>query len=117
MFGFRIWGKFAAFRDPLTITQNLSLPIPPKTTVGGIMAAILGIDYNDYFEDEDFFQFEYSLILTKPVRKKSFVQNYIGDYTGISATKCNTIATLLVVFYFQTNDLKNVQILMTQLLS
>lgn len=97
MFCFRIWGKFAAFRDPLTITQNLSLPIPPKTTVGGIMAAILGIDYNDYFEDEDFFQFKYSLVLTKPVRKKSFVQNYIGDYTGISATKCNTIESLLVV--------------------
>ena len=97
MFGFRIWGKFAAFRDPLTITQNLSLPIPPKTTVGGIMAAILGIDYNDYFQDEDFFQFKYSLVLTRPVRKKSFVQNYIADYTGISATKCNTIEALLVV--------------------
>lgn len=97
MFGFRIWGKFAAFRDPLTITQNLSLPIPPKTTVGGIMAAILGVDYNDYFEDEEFFRFKYSLVLTKPVRKKSFVQNYIGDYTAISATKCNTIEALLVV--------------------
>lgn len=97
MFGFRLWGKFAAFRDPLTITQNLTLPIPPKTTVGGIMAAILGIDYNDYFGDEDFFQFKYSLVLTKPVRKKSFVQNYIADYTSISATKCNIIKEYLDV--------------------
>ncbi len=96
MFGFKLWGQFAAFRDPLTITQNLTLPIPPKTTVGGIMAAILGIDYNDYFKDDEFFNFKYSLVLTKPVRKKSFVQNYISDYTSISAKKCNTIKEFLV---------------------
>lgn len=91
MFGFRLWGKFAAFRDPLTITQNISLPIPPKTTVGGIMAAILGIDYNDYLEDEDYFQFKYSLVLVKPVRKKSFVQNYLMDYTKKSEKKFNAM--------------------------
>lgn len=96
MFGFRIWGKFAAFRDPLTITQNLTLPIPPKTTVGGIMAAILGIDYNDYFQDEDFFQFKYSLVMPKHVRKKSFVQNYISDYTDISEKKCNSMKEALI---------------------
>lgn len=87
MFGLKLWGRFAAFRDPLTITQNLTLPIPPKTTIGGILAAILGIDYNDYFTDEDFFQFKYSVVLTKPVRKKNFAQNYIADYTKISANK------------------------------
>jgi len=97
MFGFRLWGKFGAFRDPLTITQNITLPIPPKTTVGGIMAAILGIDYNDYFKDDEFFQFKYSLVLTKPVRKKSFVQNYIEDYTTVSAKKCNIIKEFFVV--------------------
>ncbi|QII10705.1 CRISPR-associated protein Cas5h [Candidatus Kuenenia stuttgartiensis] len=91
MFGFRLWGKFGAFRDPLTITQNITLPIPPKTTVGGIMAAILGIDYNDYFKDDEFFRFKYSLVLPKHVRKKSFVQNYIEDYTSLSTNKCKTI--------------------------
>jgi len=87
MFGFKLWGRFAAFRDPLTITQNLTFPIPPKTTIGGLLAAILGIDYNDYFTDEDFFQFQYSVVLLKPIRKKNFSQNYIADYTKKSANK------------------------------
>jgi len=47
-------------RDPITISQNLSLPLPPKTTIGGMMASILGI--NNYFEDEEYFDFAYSCI-------------------------------------------------------
>lgn len=87
MFGFKLWGDFAVFREPLTITQTMTFPIPPKTTIGGILAAILGIDYNDYFSDEQFFDFNYTLILSKEIRKKSFAQNYIEDYTHKSAVK------------------------------
>jgi CRISPR-associated protein Cas5h len=50
MFAFEIWGKFASFRDPFTISQNISLPIPPKTTVAGMMASILGVE--NYFDDD-----------------------------------------------------------------
>ena len=50
MFCFKLWSQFGVFRDPLTITQNMTFPIPPKTTVGGMLAAILGIDYNELFE-------------------------------------------------------------------
>lgn len=91
MFGFKLWGNFATFRDPLTITHNLTLPIPPKTTTGGIMAAILGIDYNDYFKDDEYFDFQYSLITQKLIRKKSFAQNYIADYTDRSAKKLDVM--------------------------
>ncbi|HET56569.1 MAG TPA: CRISPR-associated protein Cas5 [Ignavibacteria bacterium] len=89
MFGMKIWSTFAAFRDPLTITQNITLPIPPKTTIGGMMAAILGIGYEDYFNDSEYFNFSYSLVLITPIRKKSFAQNYIEDYTKSSETKFN----------------------------
>ena len=81
MFGFKLWAGFGVFRDPLTITQNMTFSIPPKTTIGGMLAAVLGIDYQDYFDDPEFFNFGYSLILLNPVRKKSFSQNYIEDYT------------------------------------
>ncbi|ACN13665.1 putative CRISPR-associated protein Cas5 [Desulforapulum autotrophicum HRM2] len=83
------------FRDPLTITQNMTFPIPPKTTVGGMLAAILGIDYNDYLNDPEFFNFRYSLVLEKPVRKKSFVQNYVANYTKGSEKKFNAIKKYL----------------------
>lgn len=87
MFGFKLWGKFGSFRDPITITQNMTFSIPPKTTVGGMLASILGIDYNDYFNDNQYFDFGYSLILKNPVRKKSFAQNYIMDYTEKSLSR------------------------------
>ncbi|SMC78451.1 CRISPR-associated protein Cas5h [Desulfocicer vacuolatum DSM 3385] len=92
MFCLKIWSRFGAFRDPLTITQNLSFPIPPKTTVGGMLAAVLGIDYSDYFNDPEYFNFSYSLIMTRPIRKKSFAQNYVADYTKGSEIKFNAIA-------------------------
>jgi CRISPR-associated protein Cas5h len=91
MFGFELWAGFGAFRDPLTITQSMTFSIPPKTTIGGMLAAVLGVDYQDYFEDPEFFCFGYSLILLNPVRKKSFVQNYIEDYTKKSATRLDAM--------------------------
>lgn len=89
MFGFKLWGRFGSFRDPITITQNMTFSIPPKTTVGGMLASILGIDYNDYFNDNEYFDFGYSLVLKNPVRKKSFSQNYIMDYTEKSLSRLN----------------------------
>lgn len=89
MFAFEIWGKFASFRDPLTISQNITLPIPPKTTVAGMMASVLGIE--EYFDDEVFSTFEYSIVALKPIRKKSFSQNYINDYTSKVQTQLNSL--------------------------
>lgn len=89
MFAFEIWGKFASFRDPLTISQNISLPIPPKTTVAGMMASILGIE--SYFEDDIFRDFEYTVITLDSIRKKSFSQNYINDYTSKVKTHLNSL--------------------------
>ncbi len=98
MFGIKLWSQFAVFRDPLTVTQNLSFPIPPKTTIGGMLAAILGIDYSEYFADEEFFEFGYSLVLQKPVRKRSFAQNYVADYTKESETKHSSMGNLSNAF-------------------
>lgn len=95
MFAFKLWSRFGAFRDPITITQNVTLSIPPKTTIGGILAAILGMDYNEYFKNPEYFNFGYSLVLKKPVRKKSFSQNYIGKYTERSESKTNGVQSLL----------------------
>jgi len=87
MFAFKLWGSFGAFRDPITITQNITLGIPPKTTIGGMLAAVLGIDYNNYFNDTNYFDFEYSVVINNHIRKKSFSQNYVEDYTKKSEIK------------------------------
>lgn len=95
MFAFKLWSRFGAFRDPITVTQNVTLSIPPKTTIGGMLAAILGVDYNDYFENPNYFDFQYSLVLKNPVRKQSFSQNYIEDYTAKSHLKQQTMQKVL----------------------
>lgn len=93
MFVFKIWGNFASFRDPLTISQNISLPLPPKTTVGGMMASILGI--GNYFEEENYFDFDYSCVVLNEIRKKSFFQNYIEKYTSRVGTKLTSYETAI----------------------
>lgn len=89
MFAFKIWGKFACFRDPLGISQNITLPIPPKTTICGMLAALLGID--NYLNDDRFDDFKYSVILDTPILKKSFSQNYINDYTKFTKSHLNSL--------------------------
>ena len=95
MFAFELWGRFGAFRDPITVTQNVTLSIPPKTTIGGMLAAILGIDYNDYFNDPEYFDFKYSLVLNSSIRKQSFSQNYVSMYTPRSASKLKGIRAII----------------------
>ena len=70
MFAFKIWGKFACFRDPLSISHNITLPLPPKTTVGGMLAALLGV--GNYLGDDDFMDFGYSVVLGGTILKKTF---------------------------------------------
>ncbi|MCR8684683.1 CRISPR-associated protein Cas5 [Campylobacter ureolyticus] len=79
MFAFKIWSKFGAFKDPMTISQNITLNFPPKTAVAGMMAAILGVD--EYLKDDGFNSFKYSVVTNSNTLKKSFSQNYINDYT------------------------------------
>jgi len=104
MFAFKLWANFGVFRDPLTITQNLTFMIPPKTTIGGMLASIIGIDYNEYFNDPDYFNFNYSVVLDEAttIRKKSFSQNYVVDYTQKSEIKFNAINDLL----YKENEIK-----------
>lgn len=94
MLVFKLWSQFGVFRDPITITQNISLSIPPKTTIGGMLAAILGIDYNDYFNNQTYFDFGYSLVLNNSIRKQSFTQNYIGQYTKRCQFKNNGMESI-----------------------
>ncbi|MBM7624058.1 type I-B CRISPR-associated protein Cas5b [Sporohalobacter salinus] len=51
---FDIWADYAHFKKYYTTTSPLTFAIPPKTTLYGIVGAILGLDkeeYLDYFQD------------------------------------------------------------------
>ncbi len=90
MVAFEIRARFGAFRDPFTISQHLTLPFPPKSAVAGLLAAILG--ETDYLEDRRYRDFTYSVIVRNPVRRKSFSQNYINDYTQKSKARLTELS-------------------------
>ncbi|NLK66349.1 MAG: CRISPR-associated protein Cas5 [Campylobacteraceae bacterium] len=92
MFAFRVWSKFGAFKDPFTISQNITLNFPPKTAISGMMAAILG--ESDFLEKEEFSSFGYSVVMDGEIIKKSFSQNYINDYTNKTNSHLASLAKL-----------------------
>ena len=47
---FELWGKFAHFRKFYTNSSSLSYSVPPRTTIEGIIAALLGYDRDSYYE-------------------------------------------------------------------
>ncbi len=42
--GFEVWADFGHFSHPATVYSSLTYPVPPKTTVMGMLGAIAGLD-------------------------------------------------------------------------
>ncbi len=89
MVAFEIRSRFGAFRDPFTISQHLTLPLPPKSAVAGMVAAVLG--EAEYLGKREYREFLYSVVVPGPVRRKSFAQNFINDYTKKGATRLSAL--------------------------
>lgn len=47
---FDIYGKFAHFRKFYTNSSSLTYGVPPRTTIAGILAAILGLERDSYYD-------------------------------------------------------------------
>ncbi|MEM3264887.1 MAG: CRISPR-associated protein Cas5 [Thermoplasmata archaeon] len=96
MLYFNINGDFANFRDQSITTSNVTYSIPPKTTVIGIIASVLGIgrkneatsDIKDAYSDEYLDLFKSikvgMRVLSKNIQKIDVVTNHI---TLINNTK------------------------------
>ncbi|MCW4018975.1 MAG: type I-B CRISPR-associated protein Cas5b [Candidatus Bathyarchaeota archaeon] len=56
LLAFDLWGDYAHFRKHYTTTSPLTFSIPPRTTLCGLLAAIIGLDKTEYlshFSDKD----------------------------------------------------------------
>ena len=74
---FDIWADFAHFSHPATIYSSITYPIPPKTTVMGILAAIGGFDNTkDYMFLNDIL---YSVKILNISGKRNFIFNGVKD--------------------------------------
>lgn len=72
-----IKGKFAHFRKFYTNSSSLSYSVPPRTTIAGMLAGILGYDRDSYYEIFSKEQLNIAIRKLTPTRKIMQSLNYI----------------------------------------
>ena len=78
---FDVWGDYAMFRYSYTNASEMTYDFPPRTTISGLIACILGYEQNSY---HDVFSEENSLIglrIMNPVNKINFNYNNLNTKT------------------------------------
>ena len=76
---FKLMSDYAHFSHPATIYSSLTYPIPPKTTVMGLLGAIIG--EKEYYKLSNI---KYSVIIDSSIYKKRFVFNGVSKALGAS---------------------------------
>lgn len=79
---FDIWSSYAYFRKGYTATSTLTYPFPSRTTISGLISAILGFEknsYSDIFNEENS---KISLRILNPIKKFRLNLNYINTKEG-----------------------------------
>lgn len=76
---FDVWGYYAHFRRFYTTTSPLTFPIPPRTALCGLIAAIIGKEKedNEYLGYFTLNKASIGLRLLKPVKKVMITENLI----------------------------------------
>jgi CRISPR-associated protein Cas5h len=75
---FDIWGDYAHFKIPYTTTSPLTFPFPPKTTLYGILGAILGYDKNEYLKKFRSAKWKFGISVRTPISKIHIPENFIN---------------------------------------
>lgn len=79
---FDIWGDYAHFRKYYTTSSPLTFSIPPRTTLIGLISAIIGIGKDDYLEIMKKAQAEIAIRIINPIKKTRMTQNLINTKDG-----------------------------------
>jgi CRISPR-associated protein Cas5h len=77
MISFIIEGMMGQFRKYYTTVTSLTYSFPPRNTVAGIIAAILGLERDSYYDLFSRDKAGIGLQILNPVRKVSFSTNYL----------------------------------------
>ena len=85
---FSIKGKFAHFRKFYTNSSSLSYVIPPRTVITGLIASVLKIPRNQYYDlmGREAIGISVSIPKGKPIKKQMQSMNYLHeDYFNLIA--------------------------------
>lgn len=74
---FDLAGYFAHFRKHFSTTSSLSYTFPPRTTLCGLFASVLGYNRDEYYEDFSSEKCKIGLQVMKPVRRLIQTVNYL----------------------------------------
>jgi len=75
---FKIRGKLAHFRKYYANNTAFSFTIPPRTTLMGIVAAILGLDRDSYYEKLSSSNINFSVRILVPLKKSFHRLNFLS---------------------------------------
>ncbi|SMD31395.1 CRISPR-associated protein Cas5h [Picrophilus oshimae DSM 9789] len=83
MMVFDLQAKFASFKKFYTNSSSLTYLFPPRTVISGIIGAILGFDFDSYYEDMNFKNSLISVSVKSKIRTYMTNLNYmkIIDYS------------------------------------
>jgi CRISPR-associated protein Cas5h len=74
---FDLMGDYAHFRKTYTTASQLTYGIPPRTTLGGMIAGILGLERDSYYPLFQEGNSIFSLALMKPIKKQKINLNLL----------------------------------------
>lgn len=77
MISFTVEGMMGQFRKYYTTVTSLTYAFPPRNTIAGIIAAILGLEKDSYYDLFSRNNAKIALQILNPVRKVSFSTNYL----------------------------------------
>ena len=120
---FELWGDLGHFKKPYTTTSPLSYAFPPRPTIAGIIAAIIGLGKNQYAKHFSKKNAGISLRILKPVKKIRISHNLIDTKKALRFSKIKQRTQIRFEYvkmphykiYFQHKDAKLYQQLKTHL--
>ncbi|MHA1401812.1 MAG: type I-B CRISPR-associated protein Cas5b [Candidatus Heimdallarchaeaceae archaeon] len=81
---FEVEGQFAHFRAFDTTRENISYPFPPRTSVIGMIAGIMGYPRNSYWSDSPLASAKISIQILNPIWRSKIRVNYLQTRSPIS---------------------------------
>ncbi|MDI6601443.1 MAG: type I-B CRISPR-associated protein Cas5b [Thermoanaerobacteraceae bacterium] len=96
---FDIYGKMAHFRKYYTNSSSLSYMFPPRTVITGLIAAVLGIERDTYYEEFSADKCHVAVSVRTPLRKIMQTVNYLQtkDMNGLNGSKGHTQIPLEII--------------------
>jgi CRISPR-associated protein Cas5h len=101
IFSFYLKGKMAHFRKYYSNSTALSYYIPPRTTVTGIIAGLIGYERDTYYQDFSLDKCDIAIAICSPLKKVMQKLNYLmikgkNDFNGSQENHSQTNLEFIV---------------------